>query len=62
MDYNNELDRWSANRNNRFRERLLTSLLARSHTGEGGNAIKLDNDRPEGDCWDLTRRGRRMFI
>jgi hypothetical protein len=57
MDYNNELDRWPENRHNRPRERHMTSLLARSLTGEGGNVSKLNDDRPDCACWDLDAPG-----
>jgi hypothetical protein len=62
MDYNNELDKWSANYHNLPRERqniLLASWLAATlaEAGEGGKAYRLNKDRPEGACWDVITPG-----
>jgi hypothetical protein len=35
----------------------MSSLLARSLTGEGGNVSKLDDDRSDGACWDVNAPG-----
>jgi hypothetical protein len=35
----------------------MTSLLARSLIGEGGNVFKLNDNRPDGACWDVDAPG-----